>query len=42
VSNQVTPFEGTFEGTWTLSCQSHLPGHDAWKYGGTFCENLTF
>jgi hypothetical protein len=33
---------GGFEGSWTLICQSRLPGHESLVRGGVFCEELEF
>jgi len=43
LSDEVRPLSGEFAGTWTLFCQSHLPGHSgAYMKGGDYCEGVSF
>jgi hypothetical protein len=39
-STDLTSLTGSFTGTWVLSCESHMPGHGAWQYGGNYCDSL--
>lgn len=43
LSDQVRPLSGDFSGTWSLFCQSHLPGHSgAYMKGGDYCDGVSF
>jgi hypothetical protein len=43
LSDQVRPLSGDFSGTWSLFCQSHLPGHSgSFMKGGDYCDGVSF
>jgi hypothetical protein len=39
---EATPLSGDFHGSWVLSCQSRLGGHQTLIAGGNYCDSLEF